>query len=221
MKKFKHLQVGFTLIEIAIVLVIIGLLLGGVLKGQEMIENSRIKSVVTDMRGISSAFTGYFDRYHAYPGDETNATAIARGWTVGAAGGNADGVLVMAQAQTFTNAAAEQAAMWQFLRASGFLTGDSTLVGVPGLPRAGTGGLMGASVAPYGLQGPAICVAGLTHKQALGVDTIIDGASGNNVGDARGAVGAANPLAPVAAAPAATAYNESLATTWSICRRLQ
>ena len=221
MKLIKRQQSGFTLVEIAIVLVIIGLLLGGVLKGQEIIENSRIKSVVTDMRGVSAAFTGYFDRYHALPGDELNATALARGWAVGAAGGNADGVLAMPQAQTFTNAAAEQAAMWQFLRASGFLSGDSLLVGVAGLPKAGTGGLMGASVTPYALQGPSTCVAGLTHKQAAGVDTIIDGTSGNNVGDARGAVGAANPLAPVAAAPAATAYNETLATTWTMCRRLQ
>ncbi len=48
-------QHGFTLVEIAIVLVIIGLLLGGVLKGQEMIENARIKSVVGDRQlGIGS-----------------------------------------------------------------------------------------------------------------------------------------------------------------------
>lgn len=221
MKQIKRQQAGFTLIEIAIVLVIIGLLLGGVLKGQEMIENSRIKSVVTDLRGVSSAFTGYFDRYHALPGDETNATAIARGWNVGAAGGNADGTLTMAVGQTFTNAAAEQAAMWQFLRASGFLAGNSTLNGVAGLPKAGTGGLIGASTAPYGLQGPSVCVSALTHKQASGVDTIIDGNAGNNVGDARGAVGAGVPLAPTAAVPAAVAYNESLATTWTMCRRLQ
>ena len=78
MKHIKRQQSGFTLVEIAIVLVIIGLLLGGVLKGQEMIENSRIKSVVADMRGVSAAFTGYFDRYRALPGDELNATAIAR-----------------------------------------------------------------------------------------------------------------------------------------------
>ena len=91
---FKSQQSGFTLIEIAIVLVIIGLLLGGVLKGQEMIENSRIKSVVADMRGVSAAYNSYVDRFRALPGDETAAVMTARGWT-GTAGGNANGVLTI------------------------------------------------------------------------------------------------------------------------------
>jgi prepilin-type N-terminal cleavage/methylation domain-containing protein len=221
MKQIKSQQSGFTLIEIAIVLVIIGLLLGGVLKGQEMIENSRIKSVVTDMRGISTAFTGYFDRYRALPGDELLATATARGWAV-TVGGDNSGLLALPVANTFAVAgpALEHLAMWQALRASGFLSGDPAATGLAAAPRAGTGGLLGAAAGPYALQGPAVCVSALTHKQALGVDTIIDGATGNNVGDARGAVGAA-PLNPVAVAPAATAYNESLATTWTMCRRLQ
>ncbi|MFZ6798675.1 prepilin-type N-terminal cleavage/methylation domain-containing protein [Undibacterium sp. Di24W] len=221
MKQIKSQQSGFTLIEIAIVLVIIGLLLGGVLKGQELIENSRIKSVVTDMRGVSSAFTGYFDRYRALAGDEVLATATGRGWTV-TVGGNADGVLALPVANTFAAAGpvAEHLAMWQALRASGFFTGAQNAIGLNAVPRAATGGSIGAAAGPYGLQGPSVCVSALTHKQALGVDTIIDGAAGNNVGDARGAVGAA-PLNPVAAVPALVAYNESLATTWTMCRRLQ
>ncbi len=71
MKQIKRNQKGFTLVEIAIVLVIIGLLLGGVLKGQEMIESSRIKSVVGDLNGVSAAYNTYFDRFRAIPGDET------------------------------------------------------------------------------------------------------------------------------------------------------
>lgn len=216
MNQIKRQQSGFTLIEIAIVLVIIGLLLGGVLKGQEMVENSRIKSVVADMRGVSTAFTGYYDRYRALPGDELAATVAARGWGA-LGGGNADGVLTLAVADTFLNAGAEHAAMWQHLRGAGFLSGSPLTVGVAGLPRSGTGGLIGAATTPFGLQGPATCVATLTHKQALGVDIIIDGAAGNNVGDARGAIVAV----PAAAVPAAAVYNESLATTWTMCRRLQ
>ena len=47
-------QSGFTLVEIAIVLVIIGLLLGGVLKGQELINNAKVKNLSNDFRGVSS-----------------------------------------------------------------------------------------------------------------------------------------------------------------------
>lgn len=216
----KMRQAGFTLVEIAIVLVIIGLLLGGVLKGQEMIENSRIKSVVNDMRGVSAAFTSYMDRFRAMPGDELLATMTARGWNVTVGATAANGVLQITPAQTFTNAG-EQAALWQALRASGFATGDSTAVGQAALPRAGTGGLIGVSVGPYGLVRPAVCVSGLTTAQAAGVDTAIDGAAANEAGDSRGINGAANPLAPVAAVPAATPYNETtIVNTWSMCRRM-
>ena len=62
---------GFTLIEIAIVLVIIGLLLGGVLKGQELINNAKVKSYATDFRNIPVMLYGYQDRFKALPGDDS------------------------------------------------------------------------------------------------------------------------------------------------------
>lgn len=69
----KKKQAGFTLIEIAIVLVVIGLLLGGVLKGQAMIENTKIKSLANTARGLSAAVYAYQDKYKAYPGDDARA----------------------------------------------------------------------------------------------------------------------------------------------------
>ncbi len=66
----RRAQSGFTLVEIAIVLVIIGLLLGGVLKGQELIENGRVKNAAADMNGISAAYNSYLDRYRRLPGDD-------------------------------------------------------------------------------------------------------------------------------------------------------
>ena len=231
MKRFsKAKQSGFTLVEIAIVLVIIGLLLAGVLKGQELIENSKIKSIVNDMKAVQAAYNGYLDRYKAIPGDETLATAAARGWGASAAGGggNANGVLLITAAQTFANGG-EQRPFWRALRASGLITGDPTgAAGAAGLPKHAGGGVMGVTSDPagvYGQTGVAVCVAGLTTKQAAGVDTLVDGALpatqiGNNLGSVRGAAGAANPLVPTAAVPAGTAYNETLANTWTICMKI-
>src|SRR5690348_18355681 len=81
-----HAESGFTLVEIAIVLVIIGLLLGGILKGQEMITQAKIKNVINDFNGVTTAVTSYQDRYRALPGDDPNATTR---WTTQApASGN-------------------------------------------------------------------------------------------------------------------------------------
>src|ERR687897_566976 len=77
----KSKQQGFTLVEIAIVLVIIGLLLGGILKGQEMITQAKIKNVMADFSGISAAYHGYQDRYRRLPGDDNQAAGAAGRWT--------------------------------------------------------------------------------------------------------------------------------------------
>jgi len=76
---------GFTLVEMAIVLVIVGLLLGGVLKGQEIIKNARYKSAGSQYKEVAAALTAYADRYKAVPGDDPNANAR---WGAPAASGN-------------------------------------------------------------------------------------------------------------------------------------
>src|SRR5262249_29246794 len=79
-------QSGFSLLEIAIVLVIIGLLLGGVVKGQELITGARVRSVIAEQEGIKTAFFGFQDRYRALPGDYRAAST-----SINCSGGCANG----------------------------------------------------------------------------------------------------------------------------------
>jgi prepilin-type N-terminal cleavage/methylation domain-containing protein len=109
---------GFTLIEIAIVLVIIGLLLGGVLKGQELITGARVRNLISQQDGIKAAFFGFQDRYRALPGDypaaSTNINCTAGTCPVGdgngriEAGGTPD----------------ESVIAWTHLTGAGFMNGS-------------------------------------------------------------------------------------------------
>ena len=116
----KRTQRGFTLVEIAIVLVIIGLLLGGILKGQEMITQAKIKNIVADFSGVSAAYYGYQDRYRAIPGDDPNAGTRWNGATPG--GGNGQ----VAGKYNSTDATHESRLWWDHLRRAGFVAGAGT-----------------------------------------------------------------------------------------------
>lgn len=81
-------QRGFTLVEIAIVLVIIGLLIGGILKATEMIHSSRVRRIADLATSAQAAYSGFTDRYRRVPGDWNAADAsVAIGSTI-SGGGN-------------------------------------------------------------------------------------------------------------------------------------
>src|ERR1700674_4745393 len=74
-KTMRKQQSGFTLVEIAIVLVIIGLLLGGILKGQELINSAKVKNLANDFRVIPTYIYAYQDKFKALPGDDVAVVA--------------------------------------------------------------------------------------------------------------------------------------------------
>jgi prepilin-type N-terminal cleavage/methylation domain-containing protein len=71
-KKRTSSEAGFTLVEIAIVLIIIGLLIGGIIKGQAMIKNAKVKRLVADFDGMRAAVLTYQDKFGMLPGDEND-----------------------------------------------------------------------------------------------------------------------------------------------------
>ncbi|MHB1075143.1 prepilin-type N-terminal cleavage/methylation domain-containing protein [Thiobacillus sp.] len=104
-------QSGFTLIEIAIVLVIIGLLLGGILKGQELITSARVRNIISQLDGTKAAFYAFQDRYRALPGDFSKATTQIQG---ASQDGDGNGVI----------AGTEAIAAWDHLSHAGFINGN-------------------------------------------------------------------------------------------------
>lgn len=126
-------QSGFTLIEIAIVLVIIGLLLGGVLKGQELIQSARTRNLISTDEGIKAAFFGFQDRFRALPGDYTLATQNITG-VAALSNGNGNGQIQTAAAGGGID---EHIAVWDHLSHAGFINGNYSYVAGP-MPTAGT-----------------------------------------------------------------------------------
>jgi prepilin-type N-terminal cleavage/methylation domain-containing protein len=179
-------QRGFTLIEIAIVLVIVGLLLGGVLQGQQLIENSRVRAAVNDFRGISAAIFSYMDAYNRIPGDDGDAAAVqARGpeWT-GLFGGNTNGVVAGTMAATFAPVAGtEQLAFWHHLRAAGFISGSTEADGaeaLPGNPFGGTIGLTSEAVVGLAAGRNKLCMNGVPGTAAAALDLQMDDGNTNS-----------------------------------------
>jgi prepilin-type N-terminal cleavage/methylation domain-containing protein len=116
-------QQGFTLIEIAIVLVIIGLLLGGVLKGQELINAARVRNIAAQVDGVKIAYLAFQDRYRALPGDMPDAIASTSLPQVNGAAAPGCGVAGN-NCGNGTIDPPETLLVWAQLAASGFITGS-------------------------------------------------------------------------------------------------
>ena len=86
-------QRGFTLVEIAIVLVIIGLLLGGVLKGQALITNAKVRNTISRLDEMKTAVFAFQDRYKALPGDMSTAAAVVGNGAVNCTAGCDNGLI--------------------------------------------------------------------------------------------------------------------------------
>ena len=95
---------GFTLVELAIVLIVIGIILGMVFKGRQLIDSAKVKSLEANYNKILTAVNTFYDRYGYYPGDGCgNVTTVT---SISSCNGTKDGRLTNAN---------EQNAFWTLL----------------------------------------------------------------------------------------------------------
>ncbi|MBA3031899.1 MAG: prepilin-type N-terminal cleavage/methylation domain-containing protein [Gammaproteobacteria bacterium] len=189
-------QSGFTLVEIAIVLVIIGLLLGGVLKGQELINSAKVKNFAQDFRNVPLFIYGYQDKFKALPGDHASAATAITGATNCTATANTcvpgNGVINGTWDAALANAATTETLMfWQHVRMAGFAAGPTTITDPEYRPKNADGGLIGIEAGSAAVGGAYIganaapviaaltptylvCSQGILGKFAKQLDTMLD-----------------------------------------------
>lgn len=173
---------GFSLVEMAIVLVIIGLLLGGVLKGQELIGNAKVKTLGNDFRSMPLLLYGYQDRFRALPGDDPSVRAHL-GAVAGLLAPTPDtvGNGRIEGAYNSSLATDESLAFWQHVRLANLTSGSvdfSTAAAVAAsLPRNAEGGRLGvqSAVPITGMAGAFfVCSDAIPGKLAKQIDIALD-----------------------------------------------
>lgn len=118
---------GFALIEVAIVIIIISLILGGVLKGQELMRTARTHNVADQGSAVKVAITSFADRFRALPGDYNAASTHIPGVDAGQDGdgngrvGYDDGAVP--GTPDATNRRQEAGLVWLHLVKAGFISG--------------------------------------------------------------------------------------------------
>jgi prepilin-type N-terminal cleavage/methylation domain-containing protein len=166
----KSNQSGFTLIEIAIVLVIIGLLLGGVLKGQELINSAKVKNLANDFKNTPVLMYGYQDKFKAIPGDDIAAVSHVGATATQLSGGTAGNGVINGNWDS-TSAADESYLFWQHVSLAGLFAGGTTA------PTNAVGGKLGVtgSTPVQGVPGSFIvCTGNIPGKLAMQLDTTLD-----------------------------------------------
>lgn len=130
---------AFTLLELSIVLVIIGLIVGGVVAGQELIRNAELNSVTTDINRFSTAINNFKFKYNALPGDFSNAKSY---WPddsqyTGFVTLNGDGDGVVTDGGLSDEVKLEATNAWEHLSLANLLDGNYSGIDLPNISAGG------------------------------------------------------------------------------------
>lgn len=211
-------QWGFTLLELAIVLVVIALVVSSALAAAAVMSQARLRSLVNDHARLSAAIHMYRDRYAALPGDDPRA---AIRWS-NARNGDGDAVISgwyddvpPADPSTMTVDATtgETLLFWWHLRLAGLIPGPTSGPGALAPPTSLVGNRVGVQTGYMGLGGLALCMDYVDAKLASGLESHID--DGNaRTGIVRGfALAPDGSITPVANGQ----YRESAADVYLMC----
>ena len=176
----KSQQSGFTLVEIAIVLVIIGLLLGGILKGQELINSAKVKNLANDFRVVPTYIYAYQDKFKALPGDDPQVVAHVTGSTLATTPATSQGNGVINGNWNSTTATDESVLFWQHVRLANLAAGPTVTTDADYYPKNAVGGRLGITSATStqtvgGLTGTyLVCSGGVLGRFAKQLDIQMD-----------------------------------------------
>ena len=175
----KSQQSGFTLVEIAIVLVIIGLLLGGILKGQELINSAKVKNIANDFRVIPTYIYAFQDKFKSLPGDDAQVVAHVSGATVATPAGTLGNGVINGH-WNVASGTDESFLFWQHVRLANLAAGPTDVSDATYRPTNAVGGPMGVSSVGStpqitGMTGTyQICSRGILGKFAVQLDVQMD-----------------------------------------------
>jgi len=177
---------GFTLVELSIVLVIIGLIIGGVLTGQQIIQNARITNAINGIQAYEAQFQTYAQNYGAVPGDDPSASTRfpSLSGTQETVDGDNDGNVGTASSfdtSTATGTAGESRLVWAHLRAAGLVKNQVTSGSTAVQPPNPFGGIYGFQNGAFSdvFSTTVLCLNKVPSGAAQAIDARLDDGTSN------------------------------------------